>query len=227
MRWAYAVTTYSGAMLVETIHSIPKGTRLLVVDNSQHDRSLSWCWNYAIERLCLQEGYDVAICMNDDVVLRWDTGEDLARGLLEYQHTSMKKWTSRELLLLSARHAAPSDARTNEVDSDLLEAAETKFEPGPDFACFATTARLLSLVGHFDEGMQLYHEDNDMHRRIQLAGYEAGAFAPYWHFLNGTIRTNPELGARARALFEQSKQRYIDRWGGYLGQERFTTPYGN
>lgn len=231
MRLAYCVTTFSNPQLVETIHSIPKGSRLLVIDNSQTGWPLAKAWNYGIDRLCRREGYDVAICMNDDVILRHDTGELLAEGLLWAQHETTaagpnKTWTERELLLLSARHAAPSDARTDEPDRERMAAAAPRFEPGPDFACFATTARLLELVGGFDERFPLYHEDNDMHRRIQLAGYEAGAYAPYWHYLNGTIRHDAERASVAPTLFQQSKAEYIRKWGGYLGQEQFVTPYG-
>src|SRR2546430_928018 len=112
MRWAYCVITYSGSMLVETIHSVPKDARLLVVDNSQTGWSLAKSWNYGIRRLCGEEGYDAVILMNDDIVLREDTGEILARGLLEDQlkFPNGALNDGRLLLLISARHASPSDA---------------------------------------------------------------------------------------------------------------------
>jgi hypothetical protein len=224
VRIAYCVTTWSGAKLQETISHIPKGWRLLVVDTSQHGWPLARAWNYGIDRLCIQEGYDVVIVMNDDIVLRQDTGRLLADGLLLKQY---EQGYQPELLLVSARHAAPSDARTDEPDWALLEAAEPQLQPGPDFACFATTRRLFDLVGRFDEGFNpCWFEDNDMHRRIQLAGYEAGAYAPYWHYLNGTLRSDPERRAQVEGgAFERSKAHYVDKWGGIPGQERYATPY--
>lgn len=228
MRWAYCVVTYSGAKLVETVHSVPKGERLLVVDNSQTGWSLSKAWNYGIERLCGEEGYDAAILMNDDIVLREDTGEILARGLLEEQQTFPNGPLNdgRLLLLISARHASPSDAFTDTPDWDLLGKAEPRWQPGPDYSCFVTSLNLLRLIGPFDEGFNpCYFEDNDSHRRIQLAGYEAAALAPYWHFRSGTYRTDAAARARIDASFEGNKQRYIQKWGGIPGQERYLRPY--
>lgn len=225
MRIAYAIATWSGARLVETIHSIPKGARLLVVDNSQMAWPLSRGWNYAIERLTIREGYDAVVVMNDDVILRSDTGELMARALIEFQH---REWGGPELLLVSARHAAPSDAPTDEPSYPLLNAAEPRFQPGPDFACFCVDRRLLQIVGSFDENFNPAHfEDNDMHRRIQLAGYEGAAYAPYWHFLRSTIRTDPERrGVVQGGAFERCRDYYLRKWGGMPGAEIYSVPFG-
>src|SRR6266852_4109542 len=105
-RFAYAISTWSGARIVETIQSIPKGSRLLVVDNSQLGWPLAKSWNYAMDRLLIQENYEAVIIMNDDVVLRPDTGELLVDGLLRRQ---FDQGYGKELLLLSARHANHGD----------------------------------------------------------------------------------------------------------------------
>lgn len=224
MRFAYAISTWSGARIVETIRSIPVNSRLLVVDNSQHGWPLAKSWNYAIHRLCVDEGYDAVIIMNDDVVLRQDTAQLLVEGLL---HKQFKQGYDRELLLLSARHANHGDMYTDQVNWGLLNAKRPEFQPGPDFSCFCTTKKLLDIVGPFDEHfIPAYFEDNDMHRRIQLAGYEAYAYAPYWHYRSVTVRTDPE---RARELSggaqEKSRQYYIAKWGGMPGDENFVTPF--
>lgn len=224
MRIAYAISTWSGARIVETIHSIPKGQRLLVVDNSQHGWPLAKSWNYAIDRLCVHEGYDAVIVMNDDVVLRQDTGQLLAEGLLNEQ---FNQGYDRELLLLSARHSNHGDMYTDEVNWKLLHDKPAQFQPGPDFSCFCTTKKLLEVVGPFDEHfVPAYYEDNDMHRRIQLAGYEAYAYAPYWHYRSVTVRTDPErareVGGGAQA---KCRDYYISKWGGTPGNEVFSTPF--
>jgi GT2 family glycosyltransferase len=87
-------------------------------------------------------------------------------------------------------------------------------------------------VGRFDEGFDpAWHEDNDYHRRIRLSGCEAGALAPYWHFRNGTIRTDPSR--RAAALnggFDRSRSYYARKWGAPddgqspLGRETLAEP---
>ena len=219
MRFGFVVTTWNGARLVETISHIPKGSRCLVVDNSQTGWTLARAWNYGAGRL-FSEGYDVAIVCNDDIVLRPDTGELLATKLLELE--------SNGYVLLSGRHAATNDHHTDSPDWTLLNSAVPALRPGPDFALFAITHRTFDLVGSFDEKfVPCWHEDNDYHRRIDLAGYQAGAYAPYWHYLNGTLRTDPERQAQVRAgAFEASKAYYIRKWGGIPGQERFVVPYG-
>ena len=141
MRYAYAISTWSGARLIETIHSIPINSRLLVVDNSQMGWPLAKSWNYAIDRLCIKEGYDAIIIMNDDVVLRPDTGQLLVEGLLRDQ---FNQGLGKELLLLSARHANHGDMYTDEVNWDVLNAKSPRFEPGPDFSCFCTTKKLFT-----------------------------------------------------------------------------------
>lgn len=223
MRYAFCVTTWSGSKLVETISYLPKGARCLVVDLSQHSWALAKGWNYGIDRLCNQEGYDVAIVLNDDVVLRPDTGDLLAWALLEGQY--QQSWTDREMLVISARHAAPSDACTDVPDWDLLNAAEPKMQPGPDFAMFGITAKAFELVGPFDEEFGVWHEDRDYHHRIQLAGYEAGAYPAAWHFRNGTTRTDPERAAAGHGIFRRSRERFVEKWGGDCHHERFTRPF--
>jgi hypothetical protein len=224
MKYAYAISTWSGARIVETIQSVPKGSRLLIVDNSQQGWPLAKSWNYAMERLLVHEKYDAVIIMNDDVVLRSDTGELLAWALLYGQ---FEQGYNKELLLISARHANHGDMFTDVVNWDLMNAKEPRFEPGPDFSCFCTTRKLVDIVGPFDEHfIPAYYEDNDMHRRIQLAGYEAYAYAPYWHYRSVTVRTDPE---RAREVTsgaqERCRQYYLQKWGGAPSEERFTTPF--
>jgi len=230
---AYAVTTWGGgSKLTETLDNLPPGAHVLVVDTKAKNWPLARGWNHAIDHL-LGEGFKAVIVMNDDVVLRQDTGDLLAWAILEGQFSPNQyrfdppDWEGHpELLLITPRHASPSDACTDVVDRSLLDAAEPRWQPGPDFACFCVTESLFREVGRFDEGFPAYFEDNDMHRRIQLAGFEAGAFAPYWHFRNGTIRSDPERRAAVHRIFETSKAHYIAKWGGYLGQERYDVPFG-
>lgn len=235
MKIGYGITHWSSPTLSETLATIPEGSPKVVLNLKQHNLTLAAGWNRLAGYLLATN--DVAIIMNDDVILREDTGHKLAWAITEGQFIKAKPHLSYEsdwpngehpeLLLISARHAAPSDARTNQADYTLLAAAKPKWQPGPDFACFAMTKKLFEEVGLFDESFGVYHEDNDMHRRIQLAGFEAGAFAPYWHYLNGTIRNDPERQRAAHALFEKSRTAYIEKWGGYLGSERYTVPYGS
>jgi hypothetical protein len=227
---AVVVTTWNGHFLERTLEHLPPDVHRIVIDVRANRWPLSRAWNSGIDRLLWQR-FEAVVVMNDDVIVRPDTVDLLAWGILEGQHDVRyhSSWGDRKphLLLLSARHASLSDACTDEPDWALLSAAQPEWQPGPDFAMFAVTRELFERVGRFDEGFDpAWFEDNDMHRRIQLAGYEAGAFAPYWHFRNGTVRTDPErLAVAHNGGFERSKQHYIEKWGGPLGQERYTTPF--
>ena len=227
-RYAFCVTTWSGPKLVETIHHIKKGERVLVVDGSQYGWPLSKQWNYGIERLC-REGYESVIVCNDDIVLREDTADLLAWAFLEGQHEGKVGWTDKELLLISARHGSIHGVCTDEVDWDEFQTRKPEFQPGPDFSCYITNTRLFEVVGRFDEGfIPCYHEDNDMHRRIQLAGCEAGAYAPYWHYGSATYRHDPERKMMVdNGGFRQSREHYIAKHGGPPGQETFPYPYND
>lgn len=230
MRVGYVVTAWSSVRLVETVHSIPKGARLLVVDNSQHGWSLSRGWNYGIDRLLYREDYDAVVVMNDDVVLRPDSGENLSRALLEGWNRTIN---GPDPLLVTCRHANHGDMYTDEVNHVLLNDAKPQWQPGPDFSCFCVDRRLFEIVGKFDENfVPAYHEDNDMHRRIQLAGYEGYAVTPYWHYRSGTIRGD---GERRAVLdgggFAASRSYYCRKWGvlddgrNPIGRETYTAPF--
>lgn len=249
-KFAYAVTTYGkGSFLSTTLSHIPEDSRVLLIDTKEQDWALARAWNYAADKLLWDEAYDAIIIMNDDVILRPETGELLAWAILEGQfsdsgnlHCSNSyllssfedRWSADrpELLLISARHAHWSDACTDEPDWEMLKAAEPRWEPGPDFSCFCISRRLGQVIGRFDENYYpAYLEDNDTHRRIQLAGFEAGAFAPYWHFRNGTTRRSPEAQTRVHISFENCKRYYCAKWGAPydagnpIGRETFLTPF--
>lgn len=245
MRFAYAVTTFGrGSFLKTTLEYIPEGSNVIVIDTREQDWALTKAWNYAADKLLWDQAYDAIIIMNDDVVLRPDTGERLAWAMLEGQFEASKalwyenRWASgvgvgnQELLLISARHAHWSDACTDVPDWEMLKSAEPRWEPGPDFSCFCISRRLGQVIGRFDENYYpAYFEDNDTHRRIQLAGYEGGAFAPYWHFRNGTTRRSPEAQARVHASFENCKKYYCAKWGAPydggnpIGRETYLVPF--
>jgi hypothetical protein len=245
MRYAYAIVTFSNSPFLNgAVASIPEGERVLVVNNTERRCALAANWNYAVDKLLWEEAYDAVVIMNDDVVLRPDTGKLLAWGILVGQFENKEKekqggyesylpesWP--EILLLSARHASPSDACTDVPDQELLVSARPIWQPGPDFSCFCVSRRLGQEVGRFDEGFNpAYFEDNDTHRRIQLAGFEGAAFAPYWHFRSGSFRASPERRREIQSSFEHCKRYYCQKWGAPydmespIGRETFSVPFG-
>jgi len=83
-------------------------------------------------------------------------------------------------------------------------------------------------VGLFDEWAfyPLYYDDDDWERRCALGGVE-------WVEYNGQIRHERSLTIRGDRdayqgnvrTFPQNLRRYVEKWGGPPGSERFETPY--
>lgn len=240
MKLAYAVTTYNGPRLVETIHSIPSGSRCLVLDNSQQDRSLSFLWNYAYDRLIEYEKYDFVVVMNDDVIIQPNTGGLLVNALSTLQFEGGRPFPDRLILLVSAYNIRDVDPKTfGGVEVDWcpqpyldrygpgdLERFKPRWGEGPDFSCFCFGRSLFQQIGRFDEKIPLYFEDNDAHYRIRGSGFEALSYAPYWHYGSTTTNSNPEIQERVANLYRQSEAYYSQKWGGLPGREVFKTPFG-
>lgn len=233
---AYAVISWYGHKLVETIASIPKDSRLLVIDTSVTDWPLAKAWNYALRRLCVDEGYDVTVVCNDDIVLAPDSGENLAEALMVGQWTDERPDKDREVLLLSAynisHHGVPPSAPPTNGPKDL-----PKFKPrwgtGPDYSCWAATRKLLDVIGPFDEKFNpCYFEDNDSHYRIFGSGFQALSYTPYFHYASQTVRGGGSISIKRQeeinnGLFDKCKDYYVSKWGGLPGRETYTVPFGS
>jgi GT2 family glycosyltransferase len=218
MKIAYCIATWSGARLVETIHTIPEGARLLVVDTSQMCWSLAAAWNYGIRRL-VDEGFDYVVVPNDDCLLFPETGEELAAKLAERE----------DLLMVTARNIRDFQERPGPEERPFYRNFRELAIGAADFSCYCVDRRLFEIVGEFDDAfVPAYFEDNDMHRRIRLAGYEGASWAPFYHYGSTTRNTTPEreeeIAGRGKR-FEANKRYYVRKWGGEPGSESFTTPF--
>lgn len=109
----------------------------------------------------------------------------------------------------------------------------------PEFSCFTLSISLLNFFktkesifeeyrGLFDQKFYpAYFEDNDFHYRIKLAGMRAVKTnsALYYHFGSRTIKENEEVGHISNTYYLTNRQRYIEKWGGKPGKEKFKTPF--
>jgi GT2 family glycosyltransferase len=98
------------------------------------------------------------------------------------------------------------------------------FLAGRGFGVACVSRAVWDDVGPFDEGFwPAYHEDNDMHRRASLAGIGwRDVPGDSEHFGSATIRTDPRIAALNLRTFPLTQQRYLAKWGGLPGEERFT-----
>lgn len=89
--------------------------------------------------------------------------------------------------------------------------------------CFTITPKLIDKVGYFDEGFEKYLlEDMDYFYRIKLAGLKARSVTPVLHA--GGISSR-ELSETEHEIWVQNYVRYMIKWGGATGQEKYTTPF--
>lgn len=94
--------------------------------------------------------------------------------------------------------------------------------------------------GRFDQNFApAYFEDSDFYYRLKLAGVEEEIVpAHYYHELTagpnggcfvGCISTmvDPERWKRHRRVIQRNGDRYLAKWGGKPGEERFRMPFGD
>lgn len=91
-------------------------------------------------------------------------------------------------------------------------------------AAFNTYA--FDAIGPWDEQLPQYFTDNDMYRRLRLAGYElAESCLPVSHVGSATIHSDPAREKENRRTFLFYRDYYIRKWGGEPGHETFERPF--
>jgi GT2 family glycosyltransferase len=100
------------------------------------------------------------------------------------------------------------------------------------FSCFLIRHSLVDKIGYFDEDISpgyAYFEDNDYHRRMELAGIiEVGdPDVGVTHLGSATLKAfTPEQSREHNRRFGLAQMNYIKKWGGLPHKETFTIPYG-
>lgn len=110
---------------------------------------------------------------------------------------------------------------------DMLKTFQAKLFTGmKDFSAFVLPKTTFDWIGPFDEGFFCYYEDADYMYRLKLKGYKpmrTSTLSPAVYRDNSTGDRNPAVHKWSL----QSKQRYLQKWGGMPGQEKFTYPFNN
>lgn len=189
--------------------------------------SLAAVWNGALN-FVWSVGGTYAWVVNNDVRLHPDTYGMLLRV---QRSPGLDPW-----------FVSAVGVREGQFDPDLdLEAAaytdgygregaavDTIAKGGPDFSCYVIT-RECHRWFQFDEGfVPAYHEDNDYHRRLELAGFGDRIFGinlPFLHYGSGTLEGNPQMRETWGRKFQACQQYYIQKWGGLPGQETYPYPF--
>jgi len=210
--------------LTETLQSIR--TRHdwtpIIIPQWRQKLALSAAWNEGLAQ-AKEKNFDYAWVINDDILASKYTLDNLV---------SFLETCDPQIVMITGCNVAGAFDNPYDIlswnDDEHIASAEGNFAEHPDFSCFLVRPNFCELVGPFDENFfPCWHEDNDMHRRINLLGYKAGSTsaAPYYHFASVTFNqdTNPDK----HKGFENSKSYYEAKWGGYIDHEAWVTPYGN
>lgn len=189
--------------------------------------SLSAVWNRAL-RFVWEAGGDHAWVVNNDARFHPRTYETL----LEVQRTTGAFFVSA--VSVTAEQFDP----TIDLHAGLGTVTESRKDGirpegysygGPDFSCYVMT-RDCHRWFQFDEGfIPAYHEDNDFHRRLQLAGFGDKIFGvnvPFLHYGSGTLQGNDKLRAGWQPKFVACQDYYRKKWGDLPGREKLQAPFG-
>lgn len=173
-------------------------------------------WNKGI-KLGLERGADAVLVINLDLIFH-------SKFLVNLLHFA----ESRPEILLSSGTPWPDESS---LEQATLEGVSENF---PHYNCFMLDHRLLEQVGEFDEQFEpAYHEDMDMAYRMRLADVaHAGTnSARFYHFDRVTLKgalyeKDQELLEQTRMQMDESMRRYVRKWGGLPGEEKYLKPYG-
>ena len=92
-------------------------------------------------------------------------------------------------------------------------------------AAFNTEA--FDAVGPWDTNLPQYFTDNDMYRRLRMAGYEMlESNLPVNHVGSQTLHADPSHLLIHRISFPIYEKYYTAKWGGGPGKETYRTPWG-
>jgi len=190
--------------------------------------ALAAVWNRALQ-FVWDSGEDYALVVDNDVRLHPDTYAVLLEVLQTCQAwfvTGVGVRPDQFDPTLDLRWAVgqPTEARKDG------RKPEGYHYGGPDFSCFLITKECHRWF-QFDEGfVPAYHEDNDFHRRLKLAGFGEKIFGvniPFLHYGSGTLKENARLRESWPARFAACQRYYQEKWGGLPGSETHVVPFAH
>lgn len=174
-----------------------------VVANWKENIGVSAAWNEIINATV---DFDYTVICNDDIVFSQYALRNLVRSYEDYPE---------DAIMVTA--------------STVFDAEGPRYVAAPDYSCFAIRPYIYrEKIGLFDENFTpAYFEDNDSHYRIKLAGYEAyrDHLSVITHKGSQTQNANPDKPVVTSQMFEKNRAYYTEKWGGWPGKEKYTTPY--
>jgi GT2 family glycosyltransferase len=212
----------------------------------------SQSWNFGI-RDAFQRGYDYVLVLNNDVLLHPKAIDMLVARFEQAKMRSVAVKVDAAKHAGFLGEVTPKDAEMTErrlefsqlamvtmvnerahcpypefIFTKSIEGREVNEEQEhPDFSAYMLSKESYEKIGAFDEMFApAYFEDNDYHRRVNLAGMKAISVpsAIYYHYGSRTRMESGTLNL-TNENFEKNRQYYIQKWGGIPGQEKFDQPF--
>jgi hypothetical protein len=196
-------------MFTEMMETVDTPVQLFVIDQWRNNRGVSWAWNEGMRR-ARSAGYKHAVIANDDLKFRPGSLRGIYDAIVDTGATLVSPNQQRH----------PARVGTYE---------DMGIRSGADFFCFAIDIeQTVSGAGWFDEQFfPAYFEDNDMHRRMRLAGLTSLIHTGHIVFHEGSMtqkfdKKNPNVDG---AKFEAVRSYYDLKWGGTPEHESYNTPF--
>lgn len=186
------------------------------------ENCLSSAWNKGIQK-AREVGCAMVFLPNLDIVLHPKALDMLVELGLGHRNTNCILWTGTVI------------QSKEELNSPFT--LDKSYITSPQFSCFMIFSDFIETLASKDVDVKwsgrfcelfkpAYYEDNDMHRRINLAGFEARSYISpkFYHYESQTIKSDRTILEGHSARFSKVQQTYINRWGGLPGKELYTSP---
>lgn len=175
--------------------------RAMVVQNEAN--SVAGAWRHAIRHGLNQAETDIVLLANQDVEFYPETLMKLTTAARQHEFVFGRPPRAQDRFSLwGGTIASFRKFAERDIDRKNCGLPDTQFTPA-------------------------YYEDNDLDYRMRLSGMTQTAVdAPYKHKGSSVIRFNRAARKANRLSFAENSKRYIAKWGGLPGEEKFKIPYG-
>lgn len=210
------LNNFDGAMdLIYSAKTKENELKIYIQPQYRYQVPLSQAWNNGMKQ-AIVDGCEYIIIANDDTLF--------APWSIDAWVESMSK-ESKKIVLTAPLHVAKTFSEPFEICfSD--EDTDYEYEEKELFSMIMVRANFYEECGWFDENFDpCWWEDNDMHYRITLLGFDVKKYQiPYIHLGNITTK---RLNLPINSL--KSQEYYQKKWGSINRNlvERYKTPYNN
>lgn len=200
----------------------------IFVQHNKENLGVSASWNWGIKQAIKKFDAKYFFIPNNDILIRPCTIDFLIEAI-----------NYPKVLLASATDIAGRVSQAKEV-ATIQVPWKLELVEAPEFSCFMVKRETIDILkkrevafepfpGFFDERFSpAYFEDNDFHRRINLAGYRAvkSNRALYFHYGSRTIKENSAVKVDSDLGYAINAEYYDRKWGGPPSKEKYKIPFG-